>query len=137
TGQKNGVIQPRHQRVNWYHPFLFNPINSIAPHVGWSPTMIVMALQRQNPTLYARLNKGTVQKWISKHNKNCWLKKTLANVERRHALAGTGHVGVLSPYPELVEIIKEQLIGLRTAGICLLDNPQRYQGAPARAPREL
>ncbi|KAJ7613758.1 hypothetical protein DFH06DRAFT_1146711 [Mycena polygramma] len=69
TGRKNGVIQKRHQRVNWYHPFLWPRIDAIAPRVGWSPTMIVSALQRQDPQLYGRLNKGTVQKWISKSGK--------------------------------------------------------------------
>ncbi|KAK6971316.1 hypothetical protein R3P38DRAFT_2813969 [Favolaschia claudopus] len=118
TGAKNGVIQKRHERVNWYHPFLFNPINQIAPRVGWSPSLIVQTLQRQNPTLYAQLNRGTVQKWISK-SKRRWSKKTLANVARRHALAGTGRVGILSPYPEVVELIKTKLVGIRKAGICV------------------
>jgi hypothetical protein len=31
----------------------------------------------------------------------------------------TGRGGVLSPYPEIVETIKDKLIGLRTSGICV------------------
>ncbi|KAF7372434.1 DDE superfamily protein [Mycena venus] len=118
TGKKNGVIQKRHQRVNWYHPFLWSSIDSIAPRVGWSPTMIVASLQRQNPQMYGRLNKGTVQKWISK-NRRDWSTKTKKNVARRHALAGTGRVGVLSPYPELVATIKTKLQDLRASGVCV------------------
>jgi hypothetical protein len=62
TGKQNGVIQQRHQWVNWCHPFLWNPIAYIAPRVGWSAMMIVVSLQRQNPSLYAQVNKRTVQK---------------------------------------------------------------------------
>jgi hypothetical protein len=80
--------------------------------------MIVKVLQRQNPLLYGRLNKGTVQKWISK-KKNGWSKKTKENVARRHALAGSGRVGVLARYPEIVEAIKTKLDDLRTSGICV------------------
>ncbi|KAJ6458505.1 hypothetical protein C8R45DRAFT_942718 [Mycena sanguinolenta] len=119
TGKKKGVIQKRHQRVNWYHPFLWLPITSIVPRVGWSPTMIVASLQRQNPRVYARLNKGTVQKWISKNRRDSWSTKTKKNVARRHTLAGTGRVGVLSPYPEIVAAIKTKLHDLRVSGACV------------------
>ncbi|KAK7043426.1 hypothetical protein R3P38DRAFT_3440427 [Favolaschia claudopus] len=117
TGKKNGVIHKRHQRVNWYHPFLWSAIDAVAPHVGWSPTMIVKALQRKSPDIYGRLNKGTVQKWISKSGWR-WSTRTQKNVARRHALAGTGRrVGVLSPYPELVTTIKTKLEDLRKSGV--------------------
>ncbi|KAJ6629622.1 hypothetical protein B0H10DRAFT_1767159, partial [Mycena sp. CBHHK59/15] len=106
-------------RVNWFHPFLFTPIDNIAPRVGWSPMMIVKTLQRQNPEIYDRLHKGTVQKWISKLKKNRWLTRTQQNVARRHALSGTGRVGVLMPYPELVDMIKTKLTDLRKSGICV------------------
>jgi hypothetical protein len=103
TGVNNGVIQKRHERVNWYHPFLWNSIANFAPRVAWSPTQLVRILQRQSP-MYAGLNRGTVSKWG-----RSWSAKTLQNVERRHQLAGTGRVGVLSPYPALVESIKTKL----------------------------
>ncbi|KAJ7203185.1 hypothetical protein C8J57DRAFT_1621195 [Mycena rebaudengoi] len=119
TGKKNGVIQRRHERVNWYHPFLWLPIARTAPRVAFSPSMLVKVLQRENPGVYDRLNKGTVQKWLSKEKMNEWSTKTKANISRRHALAGTGRVGVLSPYPELVDAIKSRLADLQTAGICV------------------
>ncbi|KAJ6625285.1 hypothetical protein B0H10DRAFT_1676070, partial [Mycena sp. CBHHK59/15] len=118
TGKKNRVIQKHHQRVNWYHPFLWARINIIAPQVGWSPSIIVKVLQHENLQLYNRLNKGTVQKWIFKSKKR-WSTRTKENVARRHALSGTGRVGVLSRYPELVETIKAKLWDLRTSGICV------------------
>ncbi|KAJ7822781.1 hypothetical protein B0H14DRAFT_2234581, partial [Mycena olivaceomarginata] len=113
TGVKNGVIQKRHERVNWYHPFLWNSIATLAPRVAWSPTLLVRTLQRQN-TMYAGLNKGTVSKWMDGRS---WSAKTMQNVARRHQLAGTGRVGVLSPYPDLVESIKTKLTEIRASGI--------------------
>ncbi|KAJ7084664.1 hypothetical protein C8R44DRAFT_894109 [Mycena epipterygia] len=101
TGEKKGVIQKRHERVNWFHPFLWNPIDDLAPRV-----------------VYGRLYKGTVSKWMSKAGKH-WSTKTKKHVERRHRLTGTGRVGVLTPYPALVEAIKTKLTGLRASGICV------------------
>ncbi|KAJ6629884.1 hypothetical protein B0H10DRAFT_1775524 [Mycena sp. CBHHK59/15] len=80
--------------------------------------MITRTLQWENPVLYGRLNKGTVHKWISKTHKH-WSKRTMKNVARRHALAWTGRVGFLSPYPDLIRAIKAKLIGLRSVGICV------------------
>jgi hypothetical protein len=105
TGVNNGVIQKRNEQVNWYHPFLWNSIANFAPWVAWSPTQLVRILQRQSP-MYAGLNRGTVSKWIDGRS---WSAKTLQNVERRHQLAGTERVGVLLPYPALVESIKTKL----------------------------
>lgn len=118
NGKKNGVIRGRHSRVNWFHPFLWNHIEDIAPRVGWSATMIARALQRDNPRLFGRLHKGTVQKWLSARGKR-WSKRTQLAVEAGHRIAGTGCVGVLTQYPEIVEEIKTVLIGLRTSGICV------------------
>ncbi|KAJ6529523.1 hypothetical protein DFH09DRAFT_934713, partial [Mycena vulgaris] len=81
--------------------------------------MIVKVLHRENPQLYSRLTKGTIQKWISKSGRKRWSTKTQQNVARRHALSGTGRVGVLSPYPELVGSIKAKLLDLRSSGICV------------------
>ena len=41
---------------------------------------------------------------------------TLKNVKRRHALAGTGQIGILAKYPKIVSEITTQLHGLQTSG---------------------
>jgi hypothetical protein len=73
-------------------------------------------LKRDLPGLFEQLTKSTIQKWLSQHGHR-WSTRTLENVRRRHALAGTGRVGVLKPYPIIVEKFKKQLLDLRAAGI--------------------
>jgi hypothetical protein len=41
----------------------------------------------------------------------------LANVANQHALAGSGRVGILSPYPGIVKEIKTTLADLRATGV--------------------
>ncbi|THU88058.1 hypothetical protein K435DRAFT_830622 [Dendrothele bispora CBS 962.96] len=118
TGKRGGVIQKRHARVNWFHPFLWALIGKFAPTVNFSATLLAKILQRERPDLYARLHKGTIQHWLSKKKKR-WSRKTLANVARYSAITATGRVGVLTPYPDLVKTIKEKLIGLRQSGISI------------------
>ena len=123
NGKHGGVVQRPHSCVNWYHPFLWTHINQMAPRAGWLPHFIVVILQHENPSLFSTLHRGTVGKWLSKNNNRRWLTATLKNVERQHALAGTGRVGVLSPYPEVVAEVKTKLKDLGTSGIfinCLL-----------------
>lgn len=111
-------MQVRHQRTNWYHPFLWHHISSAARKANFSAFFIVKLLQRDHPELFKRLYPGTVQNWLSKHGKR-WSTKTLQNVERRHALSGSGRVGILSPHPELVSEIKEKLVAIRKSGIAI------------------
>lgn len=116
NGKLKGTIQNRHSRTNWYHPYLWVHINTVAPRVAWSPTFIVSMLQQDHPNLFAKLHRGTVLKWISKKGKK-WSKKTIENVARRSVLARTGRVGILSPHPEIVEEVTSQLKGLRLSGV--------------------
>ncbi|EGN99465.1 hypothetical protein SERLA73DRAFT_73991 [Serpula lacrymans var. lacrymans S7.3] len=102
NGKLKGTIQNRHSCTNWYHPYLWVHINNVASRVAWSPTFIVSTLQKDHPSLFAKLHRGTVFKWISKKGKK-WLKKTVENVARRSVLARTGRVGILSPHREIVE----------------------------------
>ncbi|KAG6824721.1 hypothetical protein H0H92_006024 [Tricholoma furcatifolium] len=118
TGKHKGVVHKRHSRINWYHPFLWADIAHIAPRVGWSSTLIASVLQRDKPELYKRLTKGTIHKWISKSGRQ-WSTATLKNVERGRALAGSGRVGILSPYPEIVEEIKKQFKDLRSSSVAV------------------
>jgi hypothetical protein len=71
------------------------------------------------PKLFGRINKGTIQKWIDKETKHGWSKATVKNVKRRHALAGTGQTGILAKYPDIVSEITTQLRGLRTSGVAV------------------
>ncbi|KAJ3730036.1 hypothetical protein DFJ43DRAFT_963250, partial [Lentinula guzmanii] len=61
-------------------------------------------------------HRGTVSKWIVKGGKR-WTTQTLENVQRCSALSQSGRVGVLEPYPDVVEEIKDNLRGYRTSGI--------------------
>lgn len=118
-GKKNGVVQMKYSRINWFVPFLWAPIARLAPRVAWSPTMIANMLKTQMPDLYSHLHPGTVVKWMSKRSRNRWSKKTLKKVEQGGRLKGTGRVGVLTPFPQLVDEIKTKLMSLREAGVPL------------------
>ncbi|KIM38062.1 hypothetical protein M413DRAFT_13027 [Hebeloma cylindrosporum] len=117
TGKKGGVLQKRHQRVNWYHPLLWTHINRVAPKASWSPKYIVLTLQGQYPDLFGKLHRGTVVKWLSKNDRRRWSTATQKNVERRHTLAGSGRAGILTKHPELVDEIKRNLQQLRDSGV--------------------
>ncbi|EEB97190.1 hypothetical protein MPER_03540 [Moniliophthora perniciosa FA553] len=73
-------------------------------------------LQRDTPELYGNLHKGTVQHWLSKKRKG-WSKRPLANVTNQSVVAGSGKVGILTPYPGLVTTIVEKLTALRASGL--------------------
>ena len=118
NGTRGGAEQGRHQRTNWYHPFLWIPIDKAARRAGWSAKTTVAILQRELPELFSQLNRGTVHKWFMKGGKG-WSETTLANVKRRHALAGSGQVGILAKYPDIVEEFKTALLGLRTSGVAV------------------
>ncbi|KAG6828814.1 hypothetical protein H0H87_000785 [Tephrocybe sp. NHM501043] len=116
NGKRKGLVQSQHQCTNWYHLFLWADINCIAPKVAWSLTLIAQTLQCDKPNLYGTLRKGTVQKWILKSGRR-WSITTLKNVERRHALARSGCVGILALYPDIVAEIKKNLTDLHAASI--------------------
>ncbi|KAJ2934644.1 hypothetical protein H1R20_g2448, partial [Candolleomyces eurysporus] len=117
TGKKGGVVQKRHERVNWYHPFLWPHIDKIAAQVDWSPTRIANHLSLTQPKLFGRLHKGTVVKWLSRNDRKRWSEATLQNVERHGTLPGSGRAGILSKHPEVVDEIKAKLEGLRKSGV--------------------
>ena len=116
SGKLGGTKQARHSCTNWYHPFLWTHIDSIAPKVGWSATAIEKHLTHTQPQLFSRIKKGTINRWIDKKG---WSDATKRNVARRHALAGSGQTGVLAKYPDIVTTIKTELRGMRSAGLAL------------------
>ncbi|KDQ48970.1 hypothetical protein JAAARDRAFT_144133 [Jaapia argillacea MUCL 33604] len=95
----------------WLH------INKVAPKCYWSPQLIVTTLKCNHPALYQRLNHGTVHKWMSNEGPKRWSEKMLENVVCQHSLAGSGQVGVLARYPEIVEEITTKLKELRASGV--------------------
>ncbi|KAJ3495073.1 hypothetical protein NMY22_g19984 [Coprinellus aureogranulatus] len=120
TGKRGGVIHNEaYKRINYFTPLLWSHIARIAPWVAFSPSMIVSIPKRDMPQLFHRLSKGTVSKWLSKCDQNRWLKHTLKKVEAKGRLKGTGKVGVLTQYPEVMEEIVKKLEGIRTSGIPL------------------
>jgi hypothetical protein len=116
-GSRGGARQSRHQRTNWYHPFLWTHIDTAARKLAWSPHAIANHLIRDHPQLFARISKGTIQRWIDKDTKCDWSVATQKNIERRHALAGSGQTGILAKYPAVVKEIQTQLQALRTSGL--------------------
>ena len=75
---------------------------------------MVYALQREQPKLFTRLNKGTVSKWMdSDKSKHQWSQSTLSNVENGHSLTGLGHSGILFQYPQVQDDIVQRLTDLR------------------------
>ncbi|KAH9927827.1 uncharacterized protein B0H18DRAFT_1118347 [Fomitopsis serialis] len=116
NGKNGGVVQQRHKKTNWFHPFLWTHINRMAPQVGWSATLLARSLQRDHPELFSRLSKGTIQHWLSKHGKR-WSTQTLKSVANRRVLTASGRAGVLTKYPEIIFEAKTRLINLRKSGI--------------------
>jgi hypothetical protein len=91
----------------------------------WSPAHAVRALQRSHPQLFdsenSRLHRGTIGKWIVPGERR-FTEAALAKMSARRSLAGTGRVGILTPYPEIVDKIVETLQGVRTSG-CVVNVP--------------
>src|SRR5882724_11145297 len=85
----------------------------------WSPTEIEKHLKYLYPKLYNTIHKGTISKWIDKETKQGWSVVTKKNVEHRHALAGSGQLGILAKHPDVVKDIKMQLQGLCTSGLAV------------------
>lgn len=82
----------------------------------WSAGDAAKILHCESPALYTYLHHATIWKWKAKDDKR-WSEKALKNVETRHALVGSGQVGALTKYPELVvAAIKTVLNGLCTSG---------------------
>ena len=50
-------------------------------------------------------------------NKKRWSAVTKKNIECRHALAGSGQLGILAKHPDVVKDIKTQLQGLHMSGL--------------------
>ena len=73
-------------------------------------------LKRDHPELFHRLHPGTIQHWLVKQGRG-FNERTLDSVERGHVLAGSGHVGILSKFPDLVEDVKTKLKNLRKSGV--------------------
>jgi hypothetical protein len=119
NGKHGGAKQSRHKHTNWYHPFLWAYIDNVAHKVDWSAQSIANRLIRDQPKLFGCITKGTVQKWIDKDMKRGWSAATKKNVERRHALTGSGQTGILARHPDIVKEIKAQLQALRTSGLAV------------------
>lgn len=118
NGTRGGTIQGDATCSNWYHPFLWYHINQAAIQNSFSPSATAKQLKQDHPLLFKHLHKGTLNQWRKKGRKE-WSEVTLENVKCHRALDGSGHVGFLSAYPEVVETAKKQMISLRKAGVPL------------------
>jgi hypothetical protein len=118
NGKKGGAIQAKSKRTNWYHPFLWASIDNAMHRNAWSTTYAVKQLHHEQPTLFSKITKGVIQKWIGP-SKRAWSDVTVKNVERRHALAGSGQAGILAKHLEIHDKIKTQLQALRMSGLAV------------------
>ncbi|PBK79528.1 hypothetical protein ARMGADRAFT_1040741 [Armillaria gallica] len=116
NGIRGGAIQSEATRMNYYHPYVWCYINRKMCQTAWSSAATAKALQRDFPVLFAKLNKGTIQQWKVK-GENRWTDRTLLNVKNRSVLEGSGHAGILTPYPDTINEINTILRSLRTSGI--------------------
>jgi hypothetical protein len=114
NGTKGGTIRKRASQVNWYHPFLFGPIDKQMRRTGWSPSATVRNLQCESP-LYKTLHKGNLSRWQVK-GKNEWKDETTKKIAAGKAITASGRTGILAPYPDITKHVKEILRGLRMAG---------------------
>jgi hypothetical protein len=85
---------------------------------SWSTTYAVKQLQREQPTLFSKITKGVIQKWINP-SEWAWSDATEKNVKRRHTLARSGQAGILAKNPEIRDDIKMQLQALRTSSLAI------------------
>ncbi|KAJ6453009.1 hypothetical protein C8R47DRAFT_997886 [Mycena vitilis] len=115
NGTKGGAVQKKTVSVNWFHPFSFGPIEKEMRRTGWSPSAAVRNLKCDSPLLYKGLQKGTVSRWQVK-GKNEWKADTLDKIGSGKAITASGRTGILAPYPDIMDTVKETLTGLRTAG---------------------
>lgn len=116
TGVRGGAVQTKAKRMNYYHPLIWIHIDRIAKSTQFSPSKIVQHMQRLFPKTLKRMNKGTVSKWI-RSDKRGWTDATLRNVKDGRTLGGSGRVGVLTKYPDIVKEWCEQLLGMRESGV--------------------
>lgn len=119
NGKKGGAKQVRHTCVNWFHPFLWAIVDKYTRKNCWSPATIAYKLQLNFPVLFHTITRGTIVKWFDKDNRRSWSETMKANVKRYHALAGSGRVGFLRKWPEVVGEITKNLRGLRKAGLAV------------------
>ncbi|KAJ7762678.1 hypothetical protein B0H16DRAFT_1884097 [Mycena metata] len=98
NGTRGGAVQKKAATVNWFSPFLFDSIDTGMRRTGWSPTAT-----------------GTISRWRVK-GKNEWLPATMDKIIAGRALTASGRTGILAPYPDITNNVKETLQGLRTAG---------------------
>ncbi|KAF8548500.1 hypothetical protein OG21DRAFT_1422952 [Imleria badia] len=78
---------------------------------------MVNALQREQPKLFSRLNRGTVLKWIDKSKCQGWSQATLDNIVNGHTLSSSRNSGILSLHPQVQDEIIKKLIDLRKSGV--------------------
>ncbi len=118
NGTQGGAVQSDVVRMNYYHPYIWCHIDKKMRQCGWSAAATAKALEHDFPALFSKLHKGTIQRWKEK-GENRWTEKTLLNVKNCSVLEGSGHTGILAPYPETVKEINTVLTSLRASAIPL------------------
>ncbi|KAJ7216513.1 hypothetical protein GGX14DRAFT_391330 [Mycena pura] len=115
-GTRGGAVVSREPKnTNWFHPFLWSDINRTMRRTDWSPRKTVEILQRSHPDgRFKKLHAGTLSRYRVTGKKE-WTPATLEAVKNGASVRGTGRVGILAPYPIIVEAVKTTLTGLRDA----------------------
>jgi hypothetical protein len=110
VGKRRGAVAKRAKNMNWFHPFIWRHIAAAARKYNFSAAAMARSLKIDDPELFLSLHKGTIQRWLRKDTdgktEKAWKDSIVKNINAGHAVFGTGRVGVLKPYPELVNAIK-------------------------------
>jgi hypothetical protein len=106
------------KNTNWLTPFCWSQIAMVAKQVGWkmSASAIADGLKKRDPITFAGINCTTIDGWIDRSgDQPRWTEKTLQQVENGNSPGHNkvGRRGILSPHPEIVDVIKNRLEFLR------------------------
>ncbi|KAG7099906.1 hypothetical protein E1B28_001705 [Marasmius oreades] len=118
NGFKNGAVQKRARRTNWFHPFLWVHIEKAMIKADWSPSGALTILKQEQPAIFGTMHRGTLGKW-KEVGERAFTATTLQSVSNRHTLLGTGRVGALTKHKDIVDAIKHAIISLRTSGLAV------------------
>jgi hypothetical protein len=116
AGKRKAVVTKRATRVNWFHGLIWPHIADAAKRFDFSAARMVTFLKLKDSDIFSTLNKGTVQRW-KKKGEAAWKEKTMKDIERGRSVKGTGRVGLLNRFPDLVEKIKTKLIDIHKSAI--------------------
>jgi hypothetical protein len=121
-GRKRTHVSTLANRVCWQEHHLWSQILHAVNVTGhpWSPTDILKQLQSTNATAFGSLTTQVIGRWIDRSGaKPKWTDAVIKRAERGRQIGPITRKNILSPYPEVVAAIIDQLRKLRASGVGL------------------